>query len=193
MIHTANDIIIFEGANCTGKSTISQLVHLRTKYSLFLKLAPSPFYFEKEDGDYEKNMYYQAYKFIENVPFNTIILDRFFYSEYIYSEIYKKYKIDYFQDLIDKICGLNRKIFFILLTSEFNTILGRVCERRQVSDKDSIYGIENEKIALEYIKSQELFVRKFNEIDGCNLHKMICSNDSDISIALKTISQFIYG
>ena len=188
-----NDIIIFEGANCTGKSSISQLLHLKIRYSLFLKLAPSPLYFEKNNGEYEKNIYYSAFDFIKNTTQNTIILDRFFYSEYIYSEMYKSYKIGYLKDLTRKLSNLNRRIFFILLTSDFETIVSRVNNRLVDTNKDYIYGQESKTIADEYVKSQILFVEKFNEIEGENFYKKIINNNLSINSVTDSIMQFING
>lgn len=192
MTNIANNIIIVEGANCTGKSTLSQILQLKIKYSLMVKLAPSPNYFEKLNGNYEKNMYYQTFELIKSVSENNVILDRYFFSEYVYSQIYKEYTIDYFNELVNKLDSLNRNIYVILLTTSFENMLLRINDRKSITNKDEIYGSKNLEIANEYLKAQKLFIEKFDDIKGINIKKLIYNNDLSIENAVKTIMEFVY-
>jgi deoxyguanosine kinase len=178
-------LIILEGARTTGKSTVAQILRQTLPSSTLINMTGY-----KDDGFYGKMKILEYYNaFVQYISMlskeHTIILDRMFISEMVYSNLYKSYDFSYDFDIL-----LNRlfndghiiKLFFFQVNEDS-------IEERLKRDKfddfskigDSVEQIvrqQNEyKSIIKYTKY--LFENDDNQFTSLNIYNV---NTSHMSI-----------
>lgn len=96
--------IVLEGARGTGKSTVSRLLRNHIFGSTLIN--PTGFSDDGEEGlkkiqDYYKSLMVYLKSLHESDHTFTVIFDRIFFSEMVYSQYYKSYN---FMDMYDELC-----------------------------------------------------------------------------------------
>lgn len=96
-------IIIIEGADGVGKTTVAQELQKTIPLSTLIKLSGSPK--DVSQRFYMQELYYKIYPFLEFVSEEQhVILDRFTTSERVYSKLFKGYDVSYldeYEELLD--------------------------------------------------------------------------------------------
>jgi thymidylate kinase len=146
-------LIILEGGRGTGKSTIARAI--REKVSEITLINPTGFHDDGAEG-HEKiaEYYWNWYEFLKTMKYHdsTFVFDRFFFSERVFSELYKDY--DFSNDYRHLVFNLKRMamqvdvIFFTIEDEE--ELKGRLL-------RDKVpFGKAEESVA-ETIKQQNLY------------------------------------
>lgn len=120
-------VVILEGSRGVGKSTLARA--LREKVPDVTLINPTGFKDKGFEGHRKVADYYDALTTylikMDNID-ATIVLDRFFFSEMVYSKLYKDYDFSFSYDLLlDTISYLSSDIDVIFLT---------------INDKDELAG-----------------------------------------------------
>ena len=114
-------ILLFEGPDRAGKDT-----HIREIEKIYKEMFFKKIFFTKilgvrdEIGKAFSKAYYQdALHFILRNQEENLIINRFFFSEYVYASLYRNYEADFVIDLANQMVKeLNDKILLIMLISE---------------------------------------------------------------------------
>lgn len=154
------DVIVFEGARGAGKSTVARSIRDSIAWSTLIN--PTGFQEDGEEGLLKIERYYKAWEsFLEkmsDVKNQTVIFDRFFFSEMVYSPLYKNYD---FYEMYNKMCkALIRhadtvQIYF--LTVEDKTVLYERLKR----DKVELFGYVEESVEQTLLQ-QALYKKLFD-------------------------------
>lgn len=145
-------IIVFEGARGTGKSTIAR--NARQKISEITLVNPVGFHLDGEEGLKKIVHYYSAWiNMLSNLHSHnsTFVFDRFFFTERVFSELYKSYDFnDYYENFLEDLsCVAEVDIIFFTVndTEEIKTRLTR----------DKVPFGKVEESVLETLKQQDLY------------------------------------
>lgn len=118
------DITIFEGSRGCGKSTIARM--MRDKISESTLINPTGFHADGEIGKEKVTNYYDSWmRFLDDMQEHdsNIIFDRFYFSERVYSLLYKHYRFTDYERFNHQLwdlafSGVNVNIFFLYNTNK---------------------------------------------------------------------------
>jgi len=141
-------LIILEGARTAGKSTAARALRETLKSSTLINMTGFP-----EDGRYglEKIVkYYDAFLTYINLLDNqyTFILDRTFFTEMVFSILYKHYDFNpYYDGFVNRLIIGNHEIHFFLFSVNDEDIKFRLIRNKTdyFSTKDTIEEIIHQK------------------------------------------------
>ena len=124
-------VIIVEGCELSGKSTLVEL--LQKHYpSLTIKDTTRPKDDSFEERRKKKATYMSIFNFLHDNPLRTIILDRYFPSELVYSKVKRGYEafndLEY-RDLQEMLLRMDQEVFIIICKPPIETILDRYKKR----------------------------------------------------------------
>ncbi len=157
------EITILEGARGTGKSTLA--FKLRQKNSETTLINFTGFHEDGDKGLVKSYVYYSAFMQFLNRLSNhdsKFVFDRFFFSEKVYSSLYKEYDFgDSYNYLLDELkflseIGVKINIFQLTINDE------KELEQRLIRDKVP-FGKAVESVK-ETLKQQELYEELFNSL-----------------------------
>lgn len=98
-------IVILEGADGVGKSTVAKMLNEQLPFSYLLKLTGAPKHVQTQD--WVKRTYDSIIPFLIACGNKShIIVDRAWPSEAVYAPLFKEYKPDYIDNLVDAIHSL---------------------------------------------------------------------------------------
>jgi broad-specificity NMP kinase len=176
-------IIILEGARGTGKSTVARAV--RQKIPEITLVNPTGFHLDGEEGLKKVVNYYYAWiNMLSNLHNHnsTFVFDRFFFTERVFSELYKSYNFnDYYEVFLEDLCNVAEvDIIFLTIndTEELKTRLMR----------DKVPFGKAEENVTETLKQQDLYedimVDFFRDYSNKNarLHTIDTSNKTQEEI-----------
>lgn len=179
------NIIIIEGAQGSGKSTMANFLRDNLAFSNLYRLSGIK---DKSITGYEKSkiMYLGLINYMESLEGTglNLIFDRTFFSEQVYSSLgYKEYKFDeVYTRLVKKLSELDFNIYFVVLycndTSLYETRLKRQHHQYQV------FSLQNS------INQQNEYLKLIDEIEYKTINKLkICVDNYDE--AYKTLIESI--
>ena len=145
------NIIMIEGADNVGKSTIGKALAKRIHYDYF-KMSRSNIFVKKEDPKIVEAMHaFQIesfYNFSVLVNFN-VILDRFYLSEIVYGKLFRKIDEDFLWEYDKKFAKLNLKL--IVLKKDENKLEDELWTNEQLCTIQRKYVETYEKSACDKI------------------------------------------
>lgn len=163
-MHKSN-FVLLEGSRGTGKSTVSHLLRQSMKDSTLINF--TGFNIDGAEGLLKITDYYlcwlQMFHKMNQIN-QTIICDRIFFSEMVFSKLYKSYDFSMiFELMADKLAKLNPTIFHLTISDEKELSL------RLQRDKLPFYKVEESvketfRQQLEYESMFERLKEKFNII-----------------------------
>lgn len=167
-------IIIFEGARGTGKSTLARII--REKISEVTLVNPTGYHLDGEEGLSKISEYYDTWIdllwSLKNHD-STFVFDRFFFSEMVFSKLYKSYDFtEKYEHFLFDLCTLPCEIDLIFFTIDDEAEL----KDRLLRDKVP-FGKAEESVT-ETLKQQSVYENIMSEIDTdyahitFNLHKV---------------------
>lgn len=175
-------LIILEGTRGTGKSTLA--FKLRQKISETTLINFTGFHADSKEGHRKVSMYYNSwFDFISSMNYNvddyTFIFDRFYFSEMVYSQLYKNYDFensfwdfsDDLYDLADR--GVQVEIFHLTINNE------EELKDRLIRDKVP-FGEATESVE-ESMKQQKLYLKTFENLNHIYHNKNLIIHTIDTS------------
>ena len=152
-------LVIIEGCQGSGKSTLSNRLREEVKYSTLIKLCGLP---PIEDQKYEIAQYHREFltmiSLMSHLPI-TFILDRSFLSEHVYAKLYKDYEFsNETTEFLLYLQEMELEVLFVLLTADKETLT----ERLHRPGKEQYQNIEYK--ADESIKQQNEYTKVFKRI-----------------------------
>lgn len=151
-------LIILEGARTAGKSTAARKLRSTLKSSTLINMTGYP-----EDGEEGKRKivnYYDAFMTYINMLDNshTIILDRTFFSEMIFSKLYKNYDFtrEYYNYLEEMVVFKHRVHIF-----KFKVDRSMIRKRLSRSKTDHFSTTDT---VLDIMEQQVMYKRMFNDL-----------------------------
>lgn len=145
-------LVIFEGARGTGKSTIARAI--REKISEVTLVNPTGFHADGEEGFNKIAEYYDAWiNMIHSLSSHdsTFVFDRFFFTERVFSELYKNYDFNTDYNIYLRCMCESAEVDVIFLTIDDNEELGNRLTRDKVP-----FGKVEESVT-ETLKQQDLY------------------------------------
>lgn len=162
-------IIVIEGAQGVGKTTITDYLRHTIPYTDLYRLAgisdSTPTGREKNQKRYNDLLEYM--KKLENQSIN-LLFDRTFFSEEIYGRLgFKQYKFtDIYEDLLDRLSKLDFDIYYITLYLEDENLFSERLIRE--GKGTTAYAKYTEQSSInqqrEYLKMSEEVERKYSNI-----------------------------
>jgi len=143
-----NLIIVIEGADLVGKSTLIREIKRRRPEIIPIKFDRVPVDL-RTDETYGEIMRYadnMVYKIISQIKDKVFVMDRFIVSELIYSNFLKRKPCETIADI------LNKKLRVIILTAKESVIIERAKQRNEDLFKTS-----------EILKLNKLFYNFYNK------------------------------
>lgn len=154
-------ILVIEGARGTGKSTIARKLREKTKDSTLINF--TGFSLDGIEGFDKVSSYYMNwFYFLESMKGHdsTIICDRFFFSELVYSELYKDYdfsqQYSFFLTRLSKMADEIKILFFTIEDED-------ELKTRLIRDKVP-FGTAEES-TIETMRQQDVYEEIMNEVD----------------------------
>lgn len=152
-------VIIFDGVDCSGKSTIIETFMKNKEFrnSILLKNGWRPSGNNENEKELMLEKYSECiYKF-RNSSYEYIIIDRSFMSEMVYSFLrgYDELMSEYYIDNIQMFCDKNPNHLYIVMQPDWSTICKRYAKRG------------DEHVDLQQIRL--LYKRYENAIIACGL------------------------
>lgn len=157
------NITILEGARGTGKSTLA--FKLRQRFSDTTLVNFTGFHEDGEKGLIKVVKYYKAWirmLFQMHRHESSFVFDRFFFSERVYSQLYKEYDFKKsYVDLLDDLetlaeMGVKIDILFLTINND------KELKERLIRDKVP-FGKAEENV-VETLKQQELYKNVFDSL-----------------------------
>lgn len=173
------EIDILEGARGTGKSTLAFKLRQKTPETTLVN--PTGFHTDGEEGLKKVVNYYQSWT---SLLFSLIkhdskfVFDRFYFSEYVYSTLYKEYDFDddysNLNELMEDLScmGVKINVFFLTINDK------QELQSRLIRDK---VPFANAKESVEQtLEQQRLYKRLFESFkyDFCNENFKIYTIDT---------------
>lgn len=175
-------LIIIEGARGTGKSSVtSKLRHSLKGSTLVNATGFSDDYWK---GFIKITSYYEYWmEFLESmvkVDNQYVIFDRFFFSELVYSSLYKNYNFEGVYELfLDRLKELEPQIF--LLTVNDNNELRKRLNRDKVNFHNVDESVE------ETLKQQEVYLKIFDNVESDIIDTSNMTTDDVYNYIMKSI------
>lgn len=157
------EIDILEGGRGTGKSTLAFKLRQKTPETTLINF--TGFHTDGQEGLEKVKNYYMA--FMEmlkqlNDHESKFVFDRFFFSEAVFSQLYKEYDFkNTYIELLDKLealseIGIKINLFFLTINNE------KELEQRLIRDKVP-FGKAEESVA-QTLEQQKLYKNLFDAI-----------------------------
>lgn len=161
-------IYILEGCDCVGKTTFAEMLAEKTGYEI---VKGSSFEISELGAD---GMFEHMMSLLDR---NNIIIDRFFYSNLVYGELFKypMMKLEQYDALKEK---MNKKAFLIYLHAPLTTI-----RKRMENRGDDMIKFENVSDIL------SLYNATLNGSFRPKLHLSLSTYDSDFNIATAMVKE----
>lgn len=145
-------IVVIEGARGTGKSTVAR--NARQKIPEITLVNPVGFHADGKEGLRKIVQYYASWiNFISEMwnHDSTFVFDRFFFTERVFSELYKEYDFtDYYEEFLEELSEIaDVDVVFFTIEDE------KELKRRLTRDKVP-FGKVEESVA-ETMNQQELY------------------------------------
>jgi deoxyguanosine kinase len=156
------EFFLFEGARGTGKSTLTQQLRQTMKNTTLINF--TGFNMDGDKGLTNVSKYYfnwlsLFYSMKNDEVEQTIICDRFFFSEKVFSHLYKDYDFsDKYNGLISLLECLKPTIFFFTVNDE------EELSKRLQRDKIPFHNVEES--VKETMKQQEEYVKVFGKLQN---------------------------
>lgn len=158
------ELLIFEGARGTGKSTLTFKMRQKLKESTLIN--PTGFHTDGIEGLDKTSKYYDSWmRFLIDMSNHdsTFIFDRFYFSERVYSSLYKEYdftdKYNSLNEYLEDLSHMGVKIKIFLLTIEDKDELrGRLI-------RDKIPFGKAEESVEQTLQQQDVYKKIFDSID----------------------------
>lgn len=167
------EITILEGARGTGKTTLAQKLRQTTSNSTLINF--TGFNQDGEEGLRRVTDYYKAFMgmFLRLAKHDSkFIFDRFFFSEMVYSQLYKDYDFeDVYKELLfdlEVLAHHGAKINILYLTVNEKEEL----KRRLIRDKVSFFNVDEN--VEETMKQQNVYKDVFDDL----FTKHLMNNDA---------------
>lgn len=167
------EITILEGARGTGKTTLAQKLRQTTSNSTLINF--TGFNQDGEEGLRRVTDYYKAFMgmFLRLAKHDSkFIFDRFFFSEMVYSQLYKNYDFeDVYKELLfdlEVLAHHGAKINILYLTVNEKEEL----KRRLIRDKVSFFNVDEN--VEETLKQQNVYRDVFDDL----FTKHLMNNDA---------------
>lgn len=170
-------IHIFEGARTMGKSTLTHSLRQQIEGSTLINFTGF-----KQDGNEGLSKAYHYYSnwmdFFEKLNYDyTFICDRFFFSEMVYSSLYKSYDfVELYEYLLERLAALGDVHVYQLMTDS------RTVAERLNRDKVGLFGSisdDVERIMAQQAEYVKLFgEKKFTE-SGVTYHPVFAGFGKD--------------
>jgi thymidylate kinase len=154
-------VFIFEGARGTGKTT--QARNVRQKISEITLVNPTGFHDDGIKGYMKIIEYYNSWlAFLQDMSDHDskIVFDRFFFTERVFSELYKDYDFSYYFKPAVKDLVLDNEVTVLFFTINNEEELVQRLNRDKVP-----FGKVAESVE-ETLKQQELYRKILNESKG---------------------------
>lgn len=156
---------ILEGPRGTGKSTVARL--LRDTIDGATLINPTGFGTDGEEGLHKISEYYQALDaYLHDLASAdhefTVIFDRTFFSEWVYSRIYKSYDFSpMYNYLLTSLLACAESVHLFFLTIEDDVELANRLSRDKVKLFDHV-----EESVIQSTKQQEYYKKLFSGIES---------------------------
>lgn len=159
-------LVILEGSRGVGKSTIARSI--REKISEITLVNPTGFHLDNLEGLNKVSRYYERWmNFLWSMSKHnsTFVFDRFFFSEMVFSKLYKSYEFtEKYEDLLFDLCTLPCEVDLIFFT------IGDEAELKERLLRDKVpFGKAEESVA-ETLKQQSAYANIMSEIDTDYAH-----------------------
>lgn len=173
-------ITILEGARGTGKSTLAFKLRQRTPETTLINF--TGFHTNDKAGLDKVVFYYNAWiEFFKklNMHDSKFILDRFYFSEQVYSQLYKAYNFkENYKNLLNDLenlseIGIDIEIIYLTINNED--------ELRKRLARDKIPFGKAEESVIETLKQQELYTKMFNAVKYNHTNKRLKIFEIDTS------------
>lgn len=184
-------LIIVEGAQGAGKTTVTDYIRHSLKYTNLYRLCgtsdSSP-----EGKRKAKEMYVDLLEYMEKLANKSInlLFDRTFFTEENYCRLGKKeYSFtDVYNELLDRFSKMDFEIFYITLYLENeNEYEKRLDRKGKAVPEYAKFELENSiKQQREYLKMAEEIKQKYSNINVVNL-----KNDSDFEEVKKQLNELL--
>lgn len=158
------EITLFEGARGTGKSTLTFKIRQLMSETTLINF--TGFHQDGEEGLLKVSEYYNSWMsllFSLSGHKSSLVFDRFYFSEYVFSSLYKEYDFnahfEKYNEFLEDLSNMGVKInIFYLTLSDKNEL-----KERLMRDKIP-FGKVDESVS-ETLKQQEKYDGMFNYIE----------------------------
>lgn len=164
------NITIIEGARGTGKSTV--VSKIRQSIPEVTLINPTGFHLDGDDGLTASTSYYDSWMdFLYSLRYHpsNILFDRFYFSEQVFSKLYKSYKFDNFYE------GFNLDMASLSHTGvKIDIILLKINNEEELEkrlSRDKVAFDKVEESVNETMRQQKEYEKLFKELSGAlNIH-----------------------
>jgi thymidylate kinase len=176
-------VVILEGGRGVGKSSVARAI--REKIPEITLVNPVGFHADGKDGLEKIRSYYREWINMISALHNhdsTFVFDRFFFTERVFSELYKSYDFnDYYETFLEDLCDVAEVDVIFLTINDTEELKARLM-------RDKVpFGKAEESVA-ETLKQQDLYedimVDFFRDYSNKNarLHTIDTSNKTQEEI-----------
>ena len=184
-------LIVVEGAQGAGKTTITDYIRHSLKYTNLYRLSGTSD--STQTGlQKSKEMYVDLLKYVQKLENKSInlLFDRTFFTEENYCRLGKKeYKFtEVYNELLEQFSKLDFEIYYITLyLQDISQYEKRLARAEKAKVDYSKFGVENS------IEQQKTYLQMANEIKGKypNIKTIEIANDKDLETTKKQIREFI--
>lgn len=170
-------IVILEGSRGVGKSTLARAI--REKISEITLVNPTGFHLDGEEGLAKIVKYYREWiNMISSLHSHdsTFVFDRFFFTEKVFSELYKSYDFNnYYDAFLEDLCDVAEVDVIFFTIDDVEELKTRLI-------RDKVPFGKAEESVLETLRQQDLyedimvdFYRNYTS-DSIRLHTIDTSN-----------------
>lgn len=174
-------VIVLEGPDGTGKSSVARLLSDKLPLSNLIKLSGAPK--EVTSAEWMQEVYWEFCHFLVLMGNRAhVILDRFAPSEFVYSPIFKGYDASYTLQFMGMLHD-HVNIHYFYLTASIDTVLARIVKKSKVQDNEK----HPDKTTLEHIRDgYDRWFEWGSALYPACYHK-IETDDKDIAQVAQTI------
>ena len=184
-------LIVVEGAQGAGKTTITDYIRHSLKYTNLYRLSGTSD--STQTGlQKSKEMYVDLLKYIQKLENKSInlLFDRTFFTEENYCRLGKKEYIftEVYNELLEQFSKLDFEIYYITLyLQDISQYEKRLARAEKAKVDYSKFGVENS------IEQQKTYLQMAKEIKEKypNIKTIEIANDKDLEITKKQIREFI--
>lgn len=163
------NLIIFEGLERCGKGSIINLLNQKITYKKIEAEAKQPVTIPYDHlGILYEGMHQFAAQLYKNLPGETFLIDRYFISEFVYSQQFQRNSYmtkDYIQDLCD-----NNKVIVFYLKNTHQDYLDRG-PKNKITLTEEQYGHMQDLFAINIVSIK-------SSVDNIKIHEINTTNKS---------------